>query len=95
MDSGGGGGGYLQVWTGALGRRRSWILLRCLGQMFEHDAALHRETSGDDTVAGLNVMRVRDIISSRLRERNAHQQVAADASFTVTPLKCEGPQRIS
>lgn len=50
------GGGYLQVWTRALGWRRAWILLRCLGQMFEHNAALHRETSGDDTVPRLNVM---------------------------------------
>lgn len=59
MAEGGGlepSGVYLQVWTGALGRRRAWILLSLLGQMFEHDAALHRETSADDTVPGFNVM---------------------------------------
>lgn len=47
---------YLQVWTGTLGRWRAWILLSLLGQVFEHDAALHWITSGDDTVLGLNVM---------------------------------------
>lgn len=47
MAGWGGGGVYLQVGTGAFSRRTSWILLGLFGQVFEHDAALQRETSAD------------------------------------------------